>query len=235
MDPRSWRPPVAPLQDAQIFIGPNGDPWIANADTIRCVHQMADGSDQVIDRPHTIPWIAEDGVREAPQMVVDPFTGLMLVAEPGFITYRTHDQAIPTDTNHINGSDFQQFDRLDGRGRIWGGPKFRRDQRLDLKNDRREIIRLHGALPEDVKRTNAVRQTFEDRAGNLWFTTTGYGAFHTSLHRERFKPVDPGLVWGIYPGNLSGSILLGYMGRGPRIRYGKPGTFTKTTIPTEAA
>lgn len=230
LDPHDVNLVESPLRDAQIFIGPNGDPWIANPDTISCLHQMADGSDQIIDRPHTIPWVADDGVREAPNMVVDPITGLMLVAEPGFITYRTYDKAVPTDTLHLNGSDFQHFDLLDGRGRIWGGPKFRRDQRLDLTNNRREIIRLHGALPENVKRTNAVKTTFEDRAGNLWFTTAGFGVFRTSLHRERFKPVDPGLLWGIYPGNMSGSILLGYMGLGPRIRYGKPGTYSKTAL-----
>lgn len=231
MDARRLPRPVVPMQDALVFIGPGGDPWIANADTIRCVHLLADGSQQVIDHPHKIPWRAMDGVRETPQMVVDPITGQMLVAEHGSITSRTYDHTAPSDTIHIKGSDFQQFDLLDSRGRIWGGPKFRLDQRLDLVHERLEVITLHGAFPEGIKRTNGIRTTFEDRAGNLWFNTAGYGVFRTGLHRERFKPVDPGLLPGVYPANSSGSVLLGFISRGLTFRYGKTVDFARASLP----
>ena len=230
-DPRTLSPPVLPLHDALIFIGPNGDPWIVNADTIRCVHLSADGPDRVIDHPHQIPWRAEDGVREPPQMVIGPVSGQMLVNEPGFITRRTYDRDAPIDTIHLKQADFQQFELLDGRGRIWGGPKLRLDQRLDLVNDRVEVITLHGAFPESIKRTNGIQPTFEDRAGNLWFNTAGYGVFHTNIRRERFKPVGQDAVHGIYPANMTGSILMGYMKYGPRIRYGRPGNFVQASLP----
>jgi len=230
-DARTLRPSVVPLLDALIHIGPDGDPWIANPDTIRSVHLLANGSQQVIDHEHAIPWRAPDGVREAPQMVVDPFTRQMLVAEPGFITRRTYDRAVPRDTIHLSRSDLQQFDLLDSRGRIWGGPKDRLDLRLDPSNGKIEVVSLHGAFPEGIKRTNMIRTTFEDRAGNVWFTTAGYGAFRTNLRRERFKAVDPGIPQGIYPANADGSILLGYIGRSTRVRYGQPGSYANVTLP----
>ncbi|MBK9513523.1 MAG: hypothetical protein IPO05_07820 [Flavobacteriales bacterium] len=41
---RHVSPPMVPLVDARVFIGPNDDPWIANPDTFRCIHRSADGS-----------------------------------------------------------------------------------------------------------------------------------------------------------------------------------------------
>ncbi|MBK9419184.1 MAG: hypothetical protein IPN62_18365 [Flavobacteriales bacterium] len=231
-DPRSVSPPMVPLVDARVFIGPNDDPWIANPDTFRCIHRSADGSFQVIDRPHKIPWRAQDGVREAPQMVADPATGHMLVAEPGFVTLRVYDQAAPLDTIHLTDQQFQLFLLLDSQRRIWGGPHNGMDRRLDLKSGRTEVVTPSGSVPAGIWQTTGLRPTFEDRAGNVWFTTGGFGVFRTNLRRERFTPVDPGLLKGVYPGNLSGSMLLGFMKDGLNIRYGAPGIYTKVLMPS---
>ncbi len=230
-DPRHVPPSTVPLEDARVFIGPNGDPWIANPDTIRCIHRSADGSFQVIDRPHKIPWLAPDGVREPPQMVTDPVTGRMLVAEPGLITHRTHHQAAPIDTTHLTDPQFQLLLLFDSHRRIWGGPHHGMDRRLDLKSGRIEVVSPSGAVPVGIWQTTGLRPTFEDRAGNLWFTTGGFGVFRTNLRRERFKPVDPGLLLGVYPADLSGSVLLGFTKNGPNVRYGMPGSYAKGTMP----
>ncbi len=119
------------LVDARVFIGPNDDPqWIANPDTFRCIHRSADGSFQVIDRPHKMS-------RGAPRTVCVkrrkwwpiPLPDTCSSPNPALSHSGSTIEAAPLDTIHLTDQQFQLFLLLDSQRRIWGGPHNGMDRR----------------------------------------------------------------------------------------------------------
>ncbi|MBK9289720.1 MAG: hypothetical protein IPN38_19165 [Flavobacteriales bacterium] len=184
-----------PLVDARVFIGPNHfHPCIANPDTFQLqIHRSADGFlSQVIDRPHKASRVAPRTVCvERRKWWPIPLPDTCSSPEPGFVT-PVHDQAAPLDTIHLTDQQFQLFLLLDSQRRIWGGPHNGTASALDPKSGRTEVVTPSGSVPAGIWQTTGLRPTFDDRAGNVWFTTGGFGVFRTNLRRERFTPWTPG-------------------------------------------
>lgn len=224
-DPGELQQPVRPLHNATTIIGPGGDPWFTSPDTIRCAHYRADGSVQLIDRTHSIPWRMDDGVRQSPVLTADPVSGSMLVAEPGFLTRMSASKTDPVDTIHLPVADHRKCELLDRHGRLWADRIEVLDTRVDVASGRTEVVKsfVEGAAGKRHP-IDGLAPILEDRAGNIWFASAGYGLFWSNTRNERFKRVGGGELLGLYAGDVNGTTLLSNIDRGPLFRYTAPST-----------
>lgn len=221
IDPRELRPGIEPLTNGKVSMGPGGDPWFASPETIRCVHYGNDGSARLIDHNLGIRSWTELGLPLHPALIADPSSGQMLVTQAGFLMHMMPGQAVPVDTLHLPVNDFHYIGMLDHSGRLWGGPDKFDDHRLQVATGAVDVI-VHGGDASSVRAAGAgFRGLFEDRTGNIWFSSNGFGAFRSQAGRERFKRVDAGELRWVYPGNSSGSVLLGSLLQGPAVRHGR--------------
>ncbi|MBK9196129.1 MAG: hypothetical protein IPO17_14370 [Flavobacteriales bacterium] len=220
MEPRELRPPIAPLRNAFAFIGPGGDPWFTSPDTIRCAHYGSDGSVQLTDRPHSIPWWMGDGIRQSPILMTDPVSSTMLVTEPGYLTRMNAGKAAPLDTIHLPLADHRKCKVLDSHGRLWADRYEELDSRVDVVSGRTEVVKtfVEGAAGGRSP-INGLTPILEDRAGNIWHQSGGYGLFWSNTRNERFKRVGAGDLIGLNAGNVDGTVLISNVGRGPVVRY----------------
>ena len=220
MDPRELRPPITPLQNSTVRIGPSGEPWFASPDTIRCAHYCGNDRVQLTDRPHHSIWQLDDGVRLAPFLMPDPVSGTMLVLEPGFITRMRAGKADPVDTIHLPMADSRKCELLDRHGRLWVDRIKEHDVRVSVASGRTEVVETYVAGAEGARHPiMGLAPSFEDRAGNIWQPSNGFGLFWSNARSERFKRVGDGDLLGLYAGDVHGGTVLSYIGRGPVLYY----------------
>lgn len=220
MDPLQLDPPVRPLHHARVHIGPDGDPWFVSTDTVRCAHYGPDGSVRLIDRPLRSDWKWIDAVRQVPFLMADPISRTMLVNEPGFITRMTADNATLLDTIHLPVADIRKCELLDRRGRLWADRPEALDTRVTLTSGNVEVLSLFVEGASGTRHPiNGLAPVFEDRAGNIWYPSAGYGLFWSNTRKERFQRVGDGTLLGLIAGDVDGTSVLCYVGRSPVFRY----------------
>jgi len=222
-DPCDLQQSVRPLHNATTIIGPGGDPWFTSPDTIRCAHYASDGSVQLTDHRHNISGRMGDGIRQSPNLLADPMSGAMLVVEPGSLTRMSAGKAVPVDTIHLPVAYHKKSELLDRRGRIWADRVTEFDARIDVASGRTEVMKtfVEGAAGKRNP-IDGIAPVFEDRSGNIWFASAGYGLFWSNTRNERFKRVGGGELLGLYAGDLNGTTVLSNVDRGPVFRYKAP-------------
>ncbi len=205
VDPRTLKPPIAPLQRSLVITGPDGEPWFSNMDTIRSVRSAAGGAAGSMDRPYRNDAHVTDLAGN--WLLNDAVAGRVLCAESGWFTSLAAGDPGSVDTLWCTRRPIYSLDLIDDRRRLWFlSPEG--SFRAMLPNGPEEFVMPVGEAADLVRGGVQLQAFMQDATGTIWFSSPGFGAFRWNMRRERFTEFKDKEVLGIFPADLAGRVIM---------------------------
>ncbi|MBK8499999.1 MAG: hypothetical protein IPL52_14555 [Flavobacteriales bacterium] len=210
VDPNKLFPGIRPLPHAiPMTISSRGDLWLSNMDSIQCIRFGEDGKPTHHQWPTAFPPGKPTDWREPSRFFEDTAKSRMIIWGFERVVTIGLDDLVPRDTVAVPYPGPLGASLFDSRGKLWCGFDHAPMLTMDLDRGMLEVM-LRDVMVGDRKEGGHILVPhMEDRNGNIWFVTNGYGAFKKPADNWPFQRYTMGDRWP-WNADLTGDVLFSF-------------------------